>query len=162
MTKLESEENSVIAENMLKYENYKEQNGRLKKALDNHFYLEAIFIEYTIIEDRLSSILRYEGNSIKSKNHVSIDKKLSKLDEIAREKKGLANRYFTPEFIDSIRKWKEKRNPLVHSLMKQNLTSEFLYEIAFEGHNLQKELCRLSQNYKRAVERKQKYENPNK
>ena len=37
MTKLESEENSVIAENMLKYENYKEQNGRLKKALDNNW-----------------------------------------------------------------------------------------------------------------------------
>ena len=161
MIRMESVENAVIAENMLKYENYKEQNGRLKKALDNHFYLEAIFIEYTIIEDRLSSILRYEGNSIKSKDHVSIDKKLNKVDAIAREKKGLANRYFTPEFVDSIRRWKEKRNPLVHSLMKQNLSTELLYEIALEGQSLQKELCRLSQNYKRAVERKMKNEDTN-
>ena len=35
--------------NMEKYGNYKEQMGRLKKAMDNHFLLEALFIEYAII-----------------------------------------------------------------------------------------------------------------
>lgn len=43
------------ADNMQKYLNYKEQMGRLKKAIANSFYLEAIFIEYAIIEDRLES-----------------------------------------------------------------------------------------------------------
>lgn len=143
-----------IAENMLKYANYKEQHERLNKALKNNFYLEAIFIEYAIIEDRLTSILRYEDNTIKSKNgFVSIESKINKVRTISREKKGLATKYFTPEFIDSIEKWKGKRNPLIHALMKQQLTTEGLLELATEGQAIAKELSRLSQNYKRAVER---------
>ena len=48
-------------DNMQKYENYRVQIGRLKKALKEHFYLEAIFIEYAIMEDRLEAILRHAG-----------------------------------------------------------------------------------------------------
>ena len=36
--------------------NYCEQMRRLKKALGNGFCLEAIFIEYAILEDRLESV----------------------------------------------------------------------------------------------------------
>ena len=54
-------------ENIQKYENYKEQFKRLDRALKLGFYLEAIFIEYAIMEDRTSSILRYEDNSVKPK-----------------------------------------------------------------------------------------------
>ena len=50
-----------ISDNMQKYANYKEQMGRLKKALSQGFYLEAIFIEYAILEDRLESVLRHSG-----------------------------------------------------------------------------------------------------
>ncbi len=38
----------VEISNIQKYENYREQMGRLKRALNSHFYLEAIFIEYAI------------------------------------------------------------------------------------------------------------------
>ena len=38
--------------NVQKHNNYTEQFKRLKKALGSGFNLEAIFIEYTIIEDR--------------------------------------------------------------------------------------------------------------
>lgn len=148
--------NNNETNNFVKYENYKEQNERLKKALNNHFYLEAVFIEYSILEDRLESILRYENNTIKSKDYVSIDKKINKVNTIAREKKGLAKKYFSPEFMESIKEWKEKRNPLIHSLMKRPNSTEEIRAVAEEGYILQKELCRLSQNYKRAVERKNK------
>ena len=37
--------------NTQKYENYKEQFKRLKRALNEGFNLEAIFIEYAILED---------------------------------------------------------------------------------------------------------------
>ena len=154
--------NNNESNNFVKYENYKEQNERLKKALNNHFYLEAVFIEYAIMEDRLESILRYENNSIKSKNYVSIDSKISKVNTIAREKKGLAKKYFSPEFMQSISDWKEKRNPLIHSLMKRPNSTDEIRIIAEEGNALQKELCRLSQNYKRAVERKAKIINKEK
>ena len=49
------------ADNTQKYENYREQFNRLKRALTSKFYLEAIFIEYTIIEDRTESILHHAG-----------------------------------------------------------------------------------------------------
>ena len=54
-------------ENIQKYENYKEQFKRLDRALKSGFNLEAIFIEYAIMEDRTSSMLRYEDNSVKPK-----------------------------------------------------------------------------------------------
>ena len=45
--------------NQQKYENYKEQFKRLNRALANGFNLEAMFIEYAILEDRTESILRH-------------------------------------------------------------------------------------------------------
>ena len=62
---------------MIKYENYKEQMKRLKAAMANRFYLEAIFIEYAILEDRLESALRHSGKwHPKPDQHTSIDKKV--------------------------------------------------------------------------------------
>ena len=46
-------------ENQLKYENYREQFKRLNSALHSGFNLEAMFIEYAIMEDRTESILRH-------------------------------------------------------------------------------------------------------
>ena len=45
-------------------ENYKEQFKRLDKALKAGFNLEAIFIEYAIMEDRTSFIEAHFGNII--------------------------------------------------------------------------------------------------
>lgn len=149
-------EKQVLSENMLKYESYKEQHERLKKAMKYGFYFEAIVIEYAILEDRTESILRYEGNSINSKKTATIKQKIDKIEAIAREKSGLANRYFKHEFIESMRAWKDKRNALIHALMKHSVSQEDLREIALEGERLAKEISRLSQNYKRAVEKKQK------
>ena len=50
--------------NMEKYENYREQMGRLKKAIGSGFFLEAIFIEYAVMEDRLTSVLIHAGHWI--------------------------------------------------------------------------------------------------
>ena len=146
----------TMPDNMLKYENYKEQNKRLKKALDNEFYLEAVFIEYAIMEDRTESILRYEGNTINSNGFVSIDRKITKIEKIAENKKGLARKYFTIEFMGQIRTWKNKRNGLIHALIKKNTTTQELIDLAEEGRQITKELCRLSTNYKRAVTRQAK------
>ena len=146
----------AMPDNMLKYENYKEQNKRLTKALQNEFYLEAVFIEYAIMEDRTESILRYEGNTINSNGFVSIDRKITKIEKIAENKKGLARKYFTIEFMEQIRTWKNKRNGLIHALIKKNTTTQELIDLAEEGRQLTKELCRLSTNYKRAVSRQVK------
>jgi len=143
-------------ENLQKYDNYKEQFKRLDKALKAGINLEAIFIEYAIMEDRTSSILRYENKSIKPKGDKppSIDAKLRKIKTIAREKKSLPNRYFPDEFIDRIIVWKDERNRMIHALLKQQLTTEGLASLSEEGKTLARELSNKAGNYKRSVERK--------
>lgn len=145
-------------ENMQKYENYKEQFKRLDRALREGFNLEAIFIEYAIMEDRTSSILRYENNSIKTKGDrpPSIERKLGKIKTIAREKGSLPGRYFQDEFIDQIIAWKNERNRMIHALLKQQLSTEGLISLAEEGKSLARELSNKAGYYKRAVERKQR------
>lgn len=147
-----------ISDNMLKYDNYKEQFKRLDKAISYNFYLEAMFIAYAILEDRTESILSYEGNEINSKNFVSINKKLLKIKKIAEQKGSLPSRYFTDSFIDEIIEWKEKRNKLMHALMKQALTTEELYVTALEGKELARTLANKATSYRRAVERKKNKE----
>lgn len=50
-------ENIDVIDNRQKYFNYKTQMVRLKKAISSEYYLEALFIEYAIIEDRTEAIL---------------------------------------------------------------------------------------------------------
>ena len=42
----------------------------------------------------------------------------------------------TGEFLDSVTEWKEKRNGLVHSLMKQECDLNELKSIALEGNDI--------------------------
>ena len=146
----------TVIDNQLKYDNYKEQFKRLDKAINNAFYLEAMFIAYAIIEDRAEAILSYEENSIHSDKFVSIDRKLNKIKKIAERKKSLPERYFSDELIDDIFEWKEERNQLMHALMKQLLTTEMLRDIALKSKELARKLSNKATNYRRAVERRSK------
>lgn len=141
--------------NMEKYGNYKEQMGRLKKAMDNHFLLEALFIEYAIMEDRCESILRHRG-VFNPEKHDTINKKLNRIAELVRNKKSLIRKYISDELIEEIKGWKEERNRLIHALMKQSLTSEELEQLAMQGQQIVKTLCSKTTSYKRALEREQK------
>ena len=149
---------TATTDNMQKYENYREQFKRLNKAFDYKFYMEAIFTEYAIMEDRAEAILRYEGNEIRPKNEqefVSITRKLSKISTIAREKNSVAYRYFSDNIISDITAWIKQRNSLIHALLKKNLTTDEVEAFAREGEILTRILCNKARNYKRAVERKE-------
>ena len=138
-------------DNQQKYENYKEQTTRLKKAINSCFYLEAIFIEYAIIEDRLESALRHSGVKMGDGKFATLNSKLKKVENIAREKKSVAHRYFKTELIERVEKWKEERNRLIHALMKQALTTERLKNLAEEGQNIVKTLCSITSSYNRKI-----------
>ncbi len=144
----------VITDNMQKHTNYRMQMGRLKKALTSEFYLEAIFIEYAIMEDRLESVLRHSGNwNPKPGTFPSLDFKRKKIAKLAEEKKSLIRKYFPEELTDSIEVWKNERNRVIHALMKQSLHTGDLKKIALEGESLTKLLCNKSSLYNRALER---------
>lgn len=145
------------SDNMQKYENYKEQFKRLKKAFEYKFYMEAIFIEYAIMEDRVEAILRYENNEIKPKNErefISITRKLNKIKKIAEQNKSLPQKYFSDGIADEISEWIKKRNALIHALLKKELTTDEVEAFAEEGKILTRTLCDKAKNYKRAIERR--------
>ncbi len=146
-----------VQDNMQKYENYREQMGRLKKALSSGFYLEAVFIEYAILEDRLESILRHSGRWKEPREgvHRSIQWKKNQVAKMAEEKGSLAARYFSDDTLDRIIVWKDKRNSLIHALMNQSVHTEELKELAEQGQVLVRELSNRGRNLARALERQQ-------
>ncbi len=138
--------------NMQKYENYKEQMGRLKKAMNAQFYLEAIFIEQAILEDRIESVLRHSGK-FNPEKHNTLDRKLSKLSEMQREKKGLVRKYISDELREELYDWKKERNIYIHDLMKQSLHTEDLQSFAEKGQTMIKTLGTKVSLYNRYLER---------
>jgi hypothetical protein len=128
--------------------------GRLKKALANQFYLEAIFIEYAILEDRLESALRHSGKwNPKPGSFPSLDFKRKRIAKLAEERKNPIRKYFPQELTDSIEVWKNERNRVIHALMKQSLHTEDLRDIAVRGESLIKLISNKTTQYNRALER---------
>ena len=145
--------------NLIKYGNYKEQFKRLEKALNNKFYLEAIFIEYSIIEDRTESILKHAEKweaylKKRGRYQVTLDSKVNYISGFARERGSLLHRYFGDELLVDILEWKNERNSLMHALMKQSLTTEDLQAVALIGKDLARKLANRATSYRRALERK--------
>ncbi len=143
---------NTSTDNSVKYLNYKEQMGRLKKAMGYGFYLEAIAIEYAIIEDRMESILRH-SNKYNPEKHNTLNKKLNRVSEIQRNKTSVLRKYLTEEMIADIHTWKNDRNPIVHSLVKLELHTEDLKSIAEKGRDLTKMLCSKVTSYNRALDK---------
>ena len=139
-------------DNQQKYENYRAQSRRLSSALRSGFYLEAVFIEYAIIEDRLESALTHAG-AFNPNRQGTITSKLKKLEKLCENRRGLARRYFPAELLAVVRAWKDRRNPLVHELMKQRATTADFESVAREGEALVKTLKSKVGSFNRAVDR---------
>ena len=146
------------AENQLKYENYLEQFKRLKSALNSGFNLEAMFIEYAIMEDRTESILRHSGKweaYIKSRKgrEPNIESKVKYIQKLTENRKDLLHKYFSDDLPYRILVWKEDRNRLIHALLKQQLEHNEIRTIAEQGKQLVDELRKCSGSYNRAADR---------
>ena len=147
-----------IIDNQQKYENYREQFQRLNKALANGFNLEAMFIEYAIMEDRTESILHHAelwDAYIKSRKGraPTINSKVQYIQKRAENKKDLLHRYFSDDLLERVLAWKEERNRLIHALLKQQLEHNEISELAAKGNELVKALRSKSGSYNRAIEK---------
>lgn len=145
-------------ENLVKYQNYKEQFRRLNRALLNGFYLEAMFIEYAIMEDRTESILRHADVwdvYLKSRKgrEPNIDSKIKYIRKRAENKKDILHKYFSDELLEQILAWKDGRNRLIHALLKQDLFHNEILELAEKGNVLARTLKSRSTNYARKAEK---------
>ena len=147
------------AENQLKYENYREQFKRLKSAMNSGFNLEAMFIEYAIMEDRTESILRHAEKweaYLKSRKgrEPNIDSKVKYIQKLAENRKDTLHKYFADDMLTELLTWKEDRNRLIHALLKQQLEHNEIKALAEQGKQLVDELRKRAGNYNRAIDRR--------
>ena len=148
----------ITIDNKRKYENYKEQFKRLNKALANGFNLEAIFIEYAIMEDRTESILRHamlwDAYLKHRKDRTpTIYSKVKYIQKHAENKKSVFHKYFADNLLSDIISWKESRNSLIHALLKQQLEHNEVRTLAEQGNELAKTLRSRATSYNRAAEK---------
>ena len=147
------------AENQLKYENYREQFKRLNSAIRSGFNLEAIIIEYAIIEDRTESILRHAEKweaylKKRGRNGPTLTSKVVYIQKLLESnRKDLMHKYLFDDLFDRILAWKDDRNRLIHALIKQQLQHNEVSMLATQGKQLVDELRNRSGNYNRAMDR---------
>ena len=126
--------------NYKKYYKYKELNEKLSASLKNEFYYEAIFIEFAIIEDRTSSMLRhakYHQDTYEQK----LNDKLKLISNSPKFDNEYVKKHITEDLIKDIHNWKNKRNKLIHNLAETEYSNEYIKNTAIEGDKLIKKLC---------------------
>ena len=135
---------------------YAALKGNLSKALRNKFWFEACMIEYAIIEDRTFSILYYakvtknESKMLKTKLN-SINHQIGKLHPVISKK-------VDSDLIDSICKWRERRNNMVHRACNL-FDADEAEEVALEGKILADKISNCSAKVKRLAAKLENQEN---
>lgn len=120
---------------------YRSLNGMLAKALRYEFYYEAIFIEYAIIEDRTSSLLRHANITIYD---PTLNNKIKAIKFNRKFKDSYIKKHLSLELLDSIKDWKNKRNVLIHDLINLSYSNDDIKKIALEGWQIVKILSNKS------------------
>lgn len=124
--------------NMEKYEIYRAMNANLSKAMKAGYYYEAIFIEYAILEDRCTSLLKHAGVMyMDSKGFdLSLATKINKI----RSNKNFASHFVRQriphKLLDEIETWKRERDRLIHALAKIKYDDEAIKIVATNGQLL--------------------------
>lgn len=114
---------------------YSELMSKLKKSMSNEFYYEAIFVEYAILEDRTSSLLKHANRKY---NNLTLNEKLSRIKSLSIFKDKYCLKHLTLDLIDRLYKWKNQRNKLIHDLIKSSYDNLDIKEAAEEGYELVK------------------------
>lgn len=84
-----------------KYDTYKILFSKLNKPIKNEFYLEAIFIVYAIMEDRLKSLLVIAKKE--DPNQISLSRKLTAIKNYHQLKSSILHRYLKLESLEDIK-----------------------------------------------------------
>ncbi|GEM_PF-944409 len=129
----------------LSTEYFRDQYSKLRKSMKMEFYMEAIYLEYTLMEDYTELALHYAGmwNDYLKKHRghePMLDSKIRFIHSRAMEKKSMLNKYYNEELMDRLLSWRNERNKLLRAMQKENLTAEYLQRVAMSGKELADEL----------------------
>ena len=136
---------------------YAQYKVKLSKALRHGFWLEAVFIEYAMIEDRTESVLRHEGTiklTNKQGHPLKLSIKLNKIHDSAPFTDKQIRKSIPLSFIDEIWTWKDRRDAYIHSLMKNPYCEEDAREIAEEGNEIVRQLDNKVKSVNRIFDKK--------
>lgn len=114
----------------------------LKKAMNAGFYYQSIFIEYAIVEDRCSSVLKNAGVSYTDKNdqEIKLSTKLNRMCSNPAFTNNYIRKRLPIDFIEEIRTWKKERDNLIHNLAKVPYDHDSVKLIAESGQDIVKRL----------------------
>ncbi|MBV1788344.1 hypothetical protein KQ940_09775 [Marinobacterium sp. D7] len=132
-----------------KYNKYRELISRIDLAIEGGFYLEATWIAYSILEDRLVSALKESGGG------PPIRMLGPKIGEIKyRHTNSLKMRQaFFGDMIQRLSNWKDKRNDLMHALADERLDVPSIdaesKSVALEGRGLAREFSAACKRFKK-------------
>ena len=129
--------------NSSKLRSYQELLNRIQEAIDSDFYLEATWITYAVIEDRVCSALEKSGGLPKDQNDKPLRMLGSKLEVLSKRmnENPLLRKYLEKDgIVDRVIHWKNKRNPLMHSLASEakswNSIEQEAKLVALEGKDV--------------------------
>lgn len=128
---------------------------KLKIAMEQEFYLEALLLEYTIIEDRLLSILKHLGLKYTESNgnELQIGRKISKIQGQIENKNPLLKGKINHDLMEQIIIWKKTRNDLVHNSCHRLFDNDEVIRCAEKGNELVRLLSNSAKSIKRISER---------
>lgn len=139
-------------DNYKKKEKYAILMEKLKKATDNEYYYEAIFLEYAILEDRMESLLKHAKLKYKENDGKAykLMKKINKIKSSSEFKDKYIQKHITNELIDNIVEWKRNRDKLMHNCVELEYENNQIKDVALYGECLIKKLnnkTKLVNNY---------------
>ena len=102
---------------------YRALMERMKTAYEANHYVEAVWLAYVVIEDRLGSALRHSGGATFG-NQRPIQTLGPKLGELGtrRERDALLGSCFSAELLEQIHEWKTQREALIQSMEEYSST----------------------------------------
>lgn len=119
---------------------YAELSEKLKSAIENEFYYEAIFIEYAILEDRTESILRHANveRFDEKGNPMNLNSKLKAIENNIKFQNDYVKKHLPRSLIKQIHAWKSQRNDIIHDLINSEYDNNDIKALALEGKELVK------------------------
>lgn len=131
------------------YQKYIEQ---FEETIELGYFFEAAWLEYVLIEDRLSSLLRNSGGEFRpnGKPILMMGPKLNELKSRMAGNQILKGHLDSDDLINRLEKWKDARNTLMHSMADGSLT---IADIDIKIANLAKTGAKLTRNYASAARR---------
>lgn len=123
---------------------FKILHDRLIDAFESGFFIEAITIEYSILENRITRICEHLKISNKAKE--SITTKIKKIVDVSIKSIDILTDFISvqPDLLEFI----YDRNEIIHNLVKLEFNEEYISSTAINGFELVKLIQSVSTKLK--------------